>query len=316
MKRVLYLIVYTILISSSYAGEKISHTLDSEADGLIEINLVRGEVEIAGWQENRVQVEGVLDDYAEKFVFERDQSGRILVEVELQKKLSGGQESKLQIRVPSASRVEGSGVSTDYSLRDTTGTVELQSVSGDLVMQHLEGDITAKSISGDVTIEAAMGEIEAISVSGDIRIDREQGMTQAVTVSGDILVSGVSLARLSASNVSGDIKARGALTPDSKIEMETVSGDIQLTLVGEIDARFDLATGPGGDIRNKINDVARPHRQDGALYNGFQFTREEISQLFSFMGKKMGRHTFLWHHFNNKRIHTPVKIRWCQGLAV
>ena len=52
------------------AGEKVDKKLNVDPHAEVEIDIVRGKVQVEGWDQPVVHVEGTLDDKTEAFIFE------------------------------------------------------------------------------------------------------------------------------------------------------------------------------------------------------------------------------------------------------
>ncbi len=247
---VLMLIAFPFTLS---AGEKVSRSLPADPSGSVEISVIRGSVSIRGWDQSNIQVEGTLDDNAEKLIFERVDS-RVTLEVKVATGGYDGKGSQLIVHVPLASRLEIHGISTDVSITGTGGLIDIQTVSGDLRLKNLDGSVETESISGDVYMTSVAGNVEANSVSGDVTLNGQGDAYELATVSGDIRMTAPMLNKLEAATVSGDIQIQGRLSTTAVVALESMNGDITLALQDEINARFDLQTGPGGDIRNEVSD--------------------------------------------------------------
>ncbi len=253
MNKLITFIALIIIPLALSAGESVSRSLEADPEGTVEVSVIRGKVKLQGWDQSMVKVEGTLDDHAEELIFERD-GNQITLKVKIPRELSGGKGSDLTVHVPLASELEVSGISTDFRVSGTKGAVELNTISGDLVLKGVVGPIDANSISGDVSIKKAAGQVEANTVSGDIKLEGSGKAYELTTVSGDVRLTGSLLSHLEGATVSGDIQIRTSLEPTAKIELDSVSGDISLVLSDDIHARFDLETGPGGDIRNELSE--------------------------------------------------------------
>lgn len=241
--------------SSAGAGEKVDETRDATANGLVEIISPRGEVSVLGWDDDRVHVEGELDDLTEAFVFEvRGNVTRI--EVEIPRRSAGwGDGSDLKIRVPKGSKVRFEGVSSDSSFDDIRGGLRVRTASGDIRAEHISTMINLTTVSGDIDISDASGNAKLSSVSGDIQGELTSKTVVLDTVSGDVEVKLGEVDRLHGSVVSGDFEIEGQLMGSGEIEISSVSGLIQLDLVSPINARISAETGPGGDIDNRLSDA-------------------------------------------------------------
>ena len=279
MKKALLLLLvfaFSAAAENLSAGEKVDRSLKVDATGAVEISTIRGRVDIQAWNEASVKVTGTLDDFTKKFTF--DVAGKntvIKVELDDSKSFSGGQETELIIRVPASARVIAGGVSTDMTVKGVAGRLEVSSVSGDLAVDEAGERVRAKSVSGDIRISGSGGVTNAGSVSGDLVIRVSRGEVIAKSVSGDITVVASSLGEVEISTVSGDVVVQGGeMAGDVKVA--SVSGDLSLKLPAQMDARFIVASGFGGEIRNEYSDDTPTERSLNR--ESLEFTRGEGAQ--------------------------------------
>ena len=137
-----------------------------------------------------------------------------------------------EIRVPREVRIEAHTVSGDFTLAGTRGPVEVQSVSGELDLNDIQGPLRLKTVSGDGELAEFAGQLVANTVSGDLTFDK-------VRLHGSDVVT-----------VSGDICIDGELDKDRDHRMKTISGDVELRLIGSsYDVRFSTMS---GDLDNEM----------------------------------------------------------------
>jgi hypothetical protein len=149
------------------------------------------------------------------------------------------------VRIPAGVRLEASGVSANVNVTGATAGVSANSVSGDVVLSDVTGDIRLNSVSGDVRVSgASTGSIHANSVSGDVQIAIDQlsggGDLEFSTVSGDV-----------------DITFPGNL--DANLRMTTLSGELKsdfpMTTQGDNERSIEARIGSGGRLI-KFNSVS------------------------------------------------------------
>ncbi len=262
MNRLMVAVTGMCLSAMALGGEKVDMKMDADPSGEVVIDVVRGDVKVVGWDQAVVQVQGERDEKSEEFVFERD--GRLIrIADELKSRSSGGDESgtHLTIQVPRNSSVEMETVSANQDVSGINGMVRLDAVSGSIHAAGLGRNANLASVSGDITLNGGIGELRLDSVSGNVKAEINAQRLQVESVSGDVEINndGV-LQRLDASTVSGNLVIHTALAADAEADLESVSGDVDLVLRGELNVRFNLETGPGGDIENEMTD-ARPERE-------------------------------------------------------
>jgi DUF4097 and DUF4098 domain-containing protein YvlB len=249
MKKLLSLVFGFSLAGSVIAGE-VNETIDTAADGQVDVVNIAGSVEVIGWSNNSVKVTGTLGDKVEELILERN-GDRVLVKVKVPRNSHGKIASELLIQIPEMSSLDVSAVSADIDVEGVAGEQSLQTVSGDIETETGEHDIAAESVSGDIEIDGdgKDAETSAGTVSGDITLSDLAGAVEAGTVSGDVTIDGVSFDRASAESVNGDIRFKAALRTDGKLVVETVNGDVDIEFTDDVSAQFDIETF-NGDINN------------------------------------------------------------------
>ncbi|NNC99500.1 MAG: DUF4097 family beta strand repeat protein [Gammaproteobacteria bacterium] len=238
------------------AGESIDKTLPVQSDGKVSISIVRGDVEVSAWDKLEVRVTGELDEKAGKFIFENSGS-ETTIKVELEDDSWGRNwnsgDTELTIYVPRASSIDCGGVSTDFKITGLQGGVSANSVSGDIEIAKVAKYMSIETVSGDVNVKDSQGKMKLSSVSGDVTVDGAARQFKVTTVSGDLEADLELTEYMDLSSVSGDLDVEFEFAEDGEIEAGTVSGDIILVFHnGQVNARFNLETGPGGDIENDI----------------------------------------------------------------
>jgi hypothetical protein len=254
-------------------GKPVDETLPASAKGHVEISVVRGDLEVRGWDKDEIHVAGTLDEQMTEFVFDVDTDSAIIA-VRVPRNTDHwccDEGANLVIYVPEASQVNISSVSTDVRVHNVKGGLDVGGVSGDVDLENVHERVTVSSVSGDVDVNGAKGRVRLKSVSGDVHgvniegpmnihsvsgdlmIRGAAGDVEVKTVSGDIDVQQLSFKELRGSTVSGDIEVGGEVFAGGIIECDTISGDIRLTFEGsDVSARFDLDT-RSGSIQNRVN---------------------------------------------------------------
>lgn len=248
------------------ADEDYYEKMDAAPDGLVQIENVAGDIEVSGTDAEEVEVSARLGDAVEELIFERD-GDRILIRVEVEGGNGGwgwgsrDGSAELQIRVPEASDLRIEAVSSDVSISSVNGRLDVESVSGDIEIESAAPALEATSMSGDVQFEGdgQTTDVELTSVSGDVMIRDISGDVHATSVSGSVELSLGQVGRLRTQSTSGDVSARAELMADARVEIETVSGEIELSLRGEHGGEYELSTF-SGDLDNCFGPMAERRR--------------------------------------------------------
>lgn len=232
------------------AAEEVDRTIDAAADGHVHVSNIAGEVTIAGWSRNQVEVTGELGRNVEELIVERD-GDKVTIKVKVPKRGGRGIDSDLHIQVPEGSSIDVGTVSADISVSEVRGEQRLNSVSGDIDTEAYENDVSAEAVSGDIDVKGQGKDAEnrANTVSGDVTLFSVAGIAVGESVSGDVIVDDGSFERASLNTVNGEIVFRAGLRDGGRLQIETVNGDVDVEFGERVSGRYDIETF-NGDIRN------------------------------------------------------------------
>ena len=250
MMKKLIAITLGFLLALPVLAEEVDETLEAAPDGRVDISNVAGSITVTGWTRNAVEVTGTLGRNVEELIFERNDD-KVTVKVKVPSYGGRGIDSDLHINVPQQSSIYVSGVSADIGVTDVMGEQRLRTVSGDVATESASSDVLAESVSGDVEVDGDKSNIEttASTVSGDVTLFRVSGMVSAESVSGDVIVDEGSFSHADLSVVNGEVIFQSQLQQGGKLSAETVNGDVDVELVGDVSAKIDVRT-TNGRIRN------------------------------------------------------------------
>lgn len=243
MRRILMASVWVLACSvamSAHAATPINQTRSLDARGRVEIDNLKGRVEVRGWDRAEVRITGSLGDGVEKFILEGD--GNVLrIKAKYPSRSNRAEPTILILQVPLRAELEIDTVSADIDVHGMASReMSLESVSGDIAANGAPGRAQVESVSGDIMLTFNSGNVDVNTVSGDLVLSgRLNGKVSLESVAGDVRVNskGERLASFSAGTVSGDIRADMALADDGIVKMESVSGDLLLILPRELSAQ-------------------------------------------------------------------------------
>ncbi|TDR48597.1 putative adhesin [Tahibacter aquaticus] len=256
------------------AGTPIDETRKVDADARIEVNNVKGAVNVVAWDKNEVSISGTLGDGARRLAVEGGESS-LNIRVEGPDKSKGWfnwgsdssmQETILNIKVPRTVSLEVGVVSATVAISELSGgEVAVDSVSGRIRVSAVTTPrLRLESVSGDVEFDGKSADTSIESVSGDIVARGVGGNNRYETVSGNVRISAATpLKQANASTVSGDIEISGALDKGARIELETMSGDVRLNLPANLSARIE-AESFSGTLRSDFGTVEKPEHGPGS----------------------------------------------------
>lgn len=242
------------------AATPIDQTRPLDPRGRVEIENLKGRVEVRAWDRAEVKITGSLGAGVEKFSIDGDDDA-LRIEVKYPNRARNTEPTTLIVQVPLQADLEVSTVSADIAVHGVAPReLSLESVSGDIVANGAPRRASVEAVSGDLVLTFNSGDVDASAVSGDLNLSgRLNGEVSVETVSGNMRVDGKGerLRKLSASTVSGDVELKVGLAPDGEINMESVSGDLTLVAPRDLSAQVsgesfsgDLSA-PGAKIQRE-----------------------------------------------------------------
>lgn len=279
----IFLILIVSITVQCFATETIDQSLTAIGVNSVNIENLRGQVTVIGWDKQQIQVQGQLDEQAQKFIFEQQGSG-VDIKVVMPHNLKGhwkGNGSALTINMPSSVRLTFSGVSSDVVLQHLSQGVEAKSISGNIkalaLSSHVElgtvsGNINAKDLSGKVQLSTVSGDIndtdstgrlQMEAVSGNLESDSNANEVVVKTVSGDIDLNLKLVDELEIASVSGNSHTQLQLNDGGRVKLSSVSGDLRMQFQQQVQASFRLTANAGGELVNKLTPDKAKHAKYG-----------------------------------------------------
>jgi DUF4097 and DUF4098 domain-containing protein YvlB len=127
------------------------------------------------------------------------------------------------------------------------GNLDIEDVHGSVNVHTENGDITGSALTGTMTM--------AVGNGGSIRLKDVNGMLKAVSHSGDVVVGGAMLDGTSVMETNfGSVRLDGSIDPQGSYTMETISGNVNLTLPGNTAFQLDAHVGSGA-VNNEFGSA-------------------------------------------------------------
>jgi hypothetical protein len=233
-----------LLAATAFAQTPIDETRPLDARGRIDIDNMKGRIEVRAWDRDEVKISGTLGEGVEKLVIEGDRQ-HLVVHVRYPKSGGWGNDrsgpTELLLNVPRRADLEIESVSANVHVTGVASSVlSIDTVSGDVAAAAAPAKASIDTVSGDLALTLNSADVDMQSVSGDIVLrGRLNGDVGAESVSGnvEIAVNGEHIRELSANTVSGDLNIHTALAPKGEIRLESVSGDLLLRLPRDVSAQ-------------------------------------------------------------------------------
>lgn len=235
------------------AATPIDQTRPLDPRGRIEIDNLKGRIQVRGWNRSEVKLGGTLGEGVERLVVEGS-GDHLVVKVQYPKQIGVWRSDRsgptdLQLQVPLQASLEVDSVSANVDVDGVAPqSLSIDTVSGAVVVAAAPGSADINSVSGDQRLTLNSRNVKVESVSGDVDLrGRLGGEVHGETVSGRLSIdsTGTPLRELSANTVSGDTTLRIALADGARAKAETVSGDIQMRAPKSLSARLSAESFSG-----------------------------------------------------------------------
>jgi lia operon protein LiaG len=160
---------------------------------------------------------------------------------------------------------------SSVEVRGMRGKLEVDTGSGDVMVKDVQGDIGIDTGSGAVTLESTKG--------GTLSLDTGSGEVRASDVTADRLIADTGSGSVELDDVRAPVvlldTGSGHVNLDlwsdvDKVEVDTGSGGVTMTVPPRMGAEFDIETGSGGidvDVPHETISVAR-ERVRGRIGDG------------------------------------------------
>jgi DUF4097 and DUF4098 domain-containing protein YvlB len=233
-------------------GEEIDQTLEMQADGMVQVENLAGNVEFASWDRDEVQIRGEAGDDVEEVEITSTSKG-VQVRVRNPKNKRRIDGTDLYLRIPEGASIEGEGVSADFKVEGNKGpSIILNTVSGDLQVDASPARMELASVSGDIEFEGKVSRSAVETVSGDITKGGEVDRGRFESVSGEmtLTLSITDAGRLNCDSMSGDINLMLPASQQADFNAQSYSGDIHT----DFGKSVSVSKGPGTVLEHRVGD--------------------------------------------------------------
>lgn len=272
MRRFLLLSLVLAAALPAVAATPVNETRALDSDGRVQVENLKGLIQVRAWDRPEVRIEGELGEGVERLDIQGDRRA-LDVRVKYPNRVGvwGGRDrsgpTQLRLMVPLQAALAIEGVATRIDVQGVASReLSIDSVSGEVTVVGAPRKADIESVSGNQTLTLNSPDVDAQSVSGDIRLTgRLDGEVNVETVSGGVQVRVVEsrVRELSGNSVSGGIHVATALAPGADVSLESVSGSLRLDLPRDASATVS-AKSFSGTLSAPDAQVQRPRHGPGA----------------------------------------------------
>ena len=241
------------------------YTYDLQPSGRIDAESFNGAIEIAGWDQNKVEITGTKYGSTE----ERRDAVKIdvhntpnSVEIRAVKPSSfqGNMGARFTMHVPRGAAIGRVDTSNgDIKVRDVSTAAHLTTSNGPITVANVGGDVDAHSSNGALSAEAIGGGATLKTSNGHVRAEGIGGPLEAETTNSGISVrldkAPASATKLKTMN--GSIELTLGSAPKGDIRAETMNSGITLRLPDNTGAHV-VADTSNGSISSDFSVAAKP----------------------------------------------------------
>ena len=203
--------------------------------GRVSMDNANGSIEIAGWDENTVEISGVKyagtpelrDDI--KIDVRRDARFRLHPHHPPRLPVRGNTGAKYVVKVPRKTQLD--------RIVSTNGGIRVLDVAAPARLKTTNGSIRAEKLGGSLDGQTTNGSVEAVDIEGACVLRTSNGRLRAEGIRGGV----------EGSTTNGSISVRLAKTEAGRpIRLETSNGGVELTVEGDNRSDIRIHTTNGG----------------------------------------------------------------------
>lgn len=212
----------------------------ARGDRLVISNLL-GDLHVRAWDRDEVSVE--VDDGAVMEVDVLRSGNRITVSAQEGRRRE--RSASYSVAVPAWMGVEIDARNLDIEVEGTRGELRIQTIEGDVRMMDVRGAIAASTLEGTLEVEGGDGTFVLVTLDEDIVVSGLAGVVSIQASDGEITMSDMSAQSVTANTVDGSIEFEGQILSGGEFRLTTHEGDVNVWVVGDVDAVVSVSTYDG-----------------------------------------------------------------------
>lgn len=222
------------------AATPIDVTRQVAPDGKVEIENLKGRIEVRTWDRPEVRITGTLGDGVRGLRVE-GRPDELEIEADYPDNSRNTGPTTLIVTLPQRASVDIESVAAEVDVAGVAGaSLSIESVSGNVVAVGAPRRADIETVSGGQRLNLNSTSVDAESVSGQVSLrGRISDEVNVETVSGgiDVDTRGERPRLVDASTVSGDASLRTGLADGGSLKFESVSGSLKLAMPAALSAR-------------------------------------------------------------------------------
>ena len=223
--------------AESAVVQVLDTTFRMERGGLVDLELLSGNITVTGTSGNQVRIRAEAEDGE---IVLRASPTLASLTVEYDRRPRGT--VRYEVSVPAGIRVDMEAVTGNLTVTDVDAEVNASTVSGNVEVRNIGGRIKVEAVSGHIKATGLRDGIHVDATSGIVTISDVTGEVIVDNTSGNITLTGIRGGLVRAESVSGGIRFQGAIEATGRYDFASHSGSIQLELPPSTNAQLALST--------------------------------------------------------------------------
>lgn len=159
---------------------------------------------------------------------------------------------------PIGNQVEIKNVGGNVSLGHVFGSLDVSNVSREVRIGDVKGNLTVSSVGGALITGALGGGGKVAGVSGGVTIDQIRGQAEIRSVAGNVKID-EAIGFIDVSVVSGSLSIGIAKLGERGVQINNISGKVELRFEGELNAQLSTANVSGQVFIEVPNATVQRH---------------------------------------------------------
>lgn len=218
-------------------------------DVAVRIIDVVGTVSLVGWDRDSIVASGTMPPGMQLYLGGRNGSAKVAFEGPVDSAATTGS-AVLEVWVPRRARVSVRGVAVSVDASGITGELTFTSSRGRLHVEGAPRRLTAETLDGNIEVVGPVASTNVRTASGMITLRGVTGNLVASSVSGAIHVGGARVTEARIETSAGNVSWKGSIARGGGLEVQTMTGDIELRLPVVLGADLELAA-PAGHVASE-----------------------------------------------------------------
>ena len=225
--------------------EPFSRAFPVSKGSTLMLSNIAGNIQVSPGTAERIEVEALKHAWGPN----AEQAKQRLADAVVETYTTG---NRVELRVEHGDRRDGRGIDIEFNVKvPSDATVDLRTVSGDIRVTNIKGEVRVQGVNGNLALEGTARLAAVKTVSGGITITNggADAPLSLSTVNGDLLIETLTTRALDVNTVNGDVRINGwsgdrahirtldgdldlqtSLVKGGRYEIESHSGDINLSL--------------------------------------------------------------------------------------